>query len=84
MCHLLMSYKVNDVTKRVQRDDNGNVTLIAHCYLTIMIGSCFPDNNKVQTMFTQGPNFVYTHLIPDLNNCDLRNNVNPSKKVLVG
>ena len=26
--HLLTSYKVNDVTKRVPHDDNGNLTLM--------------------------------------------------------
>ena len=40
-------------------DTQGGLVYLTN--LTIMIGSCFPVNHKVQTMFTQGPNFVCTH-----------------------
>ena len=40
-----------------------------------MLKSCFPVNNKVQTIFTP-------ILIPDKNTCELGSNVNPMSKKL--
>ena len=40
-----------------------------------MLQECFPDNIKVQTTFTP-------ILMPDKNNEELRNNVNPTSKKL--
>ena len=56
--YLLTSYNVNDVTERAPRDDNGNVTLMAqgdmqdfilHFAAYLMLQSCFPVSNEVQT-----------------------------------
>ena len=77
-----MSYNVNEVIKRAPHDNNGNVTLMAQgpkqdfilpfaTYLMLQL--YFPVNNKVQTMFEPV-------LIPDKSNCELRINVNPTRK----
>ena len=80
--NLLTSYNVNDVIKRAPRYDNGNVTLMAqeskrdfilHFATQLILQSCFPVNNEVQTMFTP-------ILIPDKNIRELRNNVNQTSK----
>ena len=80
--HLLTSYNVNDVTERAPRDDIGNMTLMARrdkqdfilCFATkLMLQSCFPVTNEVQTTLT--PIFI-----PDNNTHELRNNVNPTNK----
>ena len=80
--YLLTSYKVNDVTERAPRDDNGNVMLMAqgakqdfilHFATLLTPQSCFQVNNEVQTMFTP-------IVIPDKNTRELRYNVNPTDK----
>ena len=59
--YLLTSYNVNDVTECAPHEDNGNVTLmtqgakqdfILHFATLLMLQSCFPANNEVQTMFS--------------------------------
>ena len=71
--YLLTSYNVNDVTERAPCDDNGNVTLMAqgaqqdfilHFATKLMLQSCFPVNNEVQTLLTP-------ILIPDKNTQEL-------------
>ena len=75
--YLLTSYKVNDVTERAPRDDTygtgSQVGFYLHFVTKLMLQSCFPVNNEVQTMFT-------SISIPDKNIRELRNNVdlNPS------
>ena len=80
--YLLTSYNVNDVTERAPRDDDGNMTLMAHrakqdfilhFAALLMLQSRFPVNNEVQTMFTPT-------LIPAKNTGELRNNENPTSK----
>ena len=82
--YLLTSYNVNDVTERAPRDENGNATLMAqgakqdfilHFATQLMLKSWFPLKNKVQTMFTP-------ILIPNKNTRELRNNINPTSKML--